>query len=276
MIPVTSSFCRGVAQILSEKGLLTPQASLAQVAALLSHYPEKVIDAFTNGTPDSIAAVEGFRTLLARKTHIIDDDNGALANESAEKILLEMAQAMISAGIDVFDEMVPEKIDLEVFQRPADNGNEKEKTWILQEVEAIGPKRLTAMAQSASLVRLHAYQPYSNYSVGAVVLCNSGRITRACNGENVTYTLTDHAEMGAISQAVQQGEVLQSGRRFVRAVVISHNDSSFPCGLCRQKIIEHCDNALIVDANADGQVRALSSMGVLLPYPFTPTALGIP
>ncbi len=47
--------------------------------------------------------------------------------------------------------------------------------------------KLLQMAKNASK---NAYAPYSDFSVGACVLCKSGKIYCGCNVENASYGLS--------------------------------------------------------------------------------------
>lgn len=158
---------------------------------------------------------------------------------------------------------------------PPQKDLDREQTWILNELEVIGEEKLIQSVKAAVAVRERAYMPYSKYQVGAAVLCESRNIHASCNAETVTYTETDHAERSAITKSISEGEVETSGRKFIKAVVVSHSGESGPCGGCIQRIAEHCDNAVIIDVNEDGDVQRVTSLKVLLPYGFTPTHLGI-
>ena len=83
----------------------------------------------------------------------------------------------------------------------------------------------------------NAYVPYSNFPVGAALLTEDGKIYRGCNIENAAYTPTNCAERTAFFKAVSEGE-----RRF-RAIAVAGNtgDYLFPCGVCRQVMMEFCD-----------------------------------
>lgn len=149
----------------------------------------------------------------------------------------------------------------------------EEKTWIIEKIEKIGDEKLARLVAIAVEVRKNAYQPYSKYAVGATVLCRSGKIYASCNAEAVNFSQTDHAEQSAITKAISEGELGKSGRKFIKAVVVSHSSKSGPCGACRQRIVEHCDNALIIDVNPEGKIRLITSLKILFPYAFTPSHL---
>src|SRR5471032_2653561 len=94
----------------------------------------------------------------------------------------------------------------------------------------------------AAAARLKAYTPYSNFKVGAALLCNDGRVFQGCNVENSSYGLCNCAERTAFFSAVAQG--YQPGD-FSQLVVIGETDGPIaPCGACRQVILELGGNEL--------------------------------
>ena len=50
------------------------------------------------------------------------------------------------------------------------------------------------------------YTPYSNFNVGAALLCRDGTIYQGCNIENAAYTPTNCAERTAFFKAISEGE----------------------------------------------------------------------
>lgn len=157
-----------------------------------------------------------------------------------------------------------------------DSGDvDKEKKWIEKEIKNIGVRKLKTLAKRASLARDNAHTPYSKYNVGGAVLTESGKITEGQNIEVASYSETGHAEEQAIKNAVSSGAVKEGGRKFIKAIAVSHSGDTAPCGRCRQIIVEFCDNALVVVANNKGVINSITSIKLLLPYAFTPSDLGI-
>lgn len=88
-------------------------------------------------------------------------------------------------------------------------------------------EELVARAEAAAA---HAYAPYSDYLVGAVVVTRDGRVFEGCNVENAAYPLGVCAEKTAIVKAASEG--VRPGE--VEAIGITAS----PCGGCRQWLHE--------------------------------------
>ena len=158
---------------------------------------------------------------------------------------------------------------------PSPEEVEKERDWINTEILEIGLEKLESLATIASEARRRSYSPYSKYQVGAALLTVSGEEAAGQNIEIVTFSETGHAEEQATKNAVSSGAVEKNGRKFIRAVAVSHEGDTAPCGRCRQIISEFSDNSLVVVADDEGKIRSVTSIKTLLPYSFTPSDLGI-
>ena len=90
--------------------------------------------------------------------------------------------------------------------------------------------------------RNYSYAPYSEYTVGAALLCKDGRIVTGSNIENASYGATNCAERTAFFKAVSEGEkefeaiAIAGGKKDEEPV-----DYAYPCGICRQVMREFCD-----------------------------------
>lgn len=102
--------------------------------------------------------------------------------------------------------------------------------------------RIRALIGSAMEARKKSYSPYSHYQVGAALLCADGRIVTGCNIENAAYTPTNCAERTAFFKAVSEGVTA-----FWAIAVVGSPEGNvltqyaFPCGVCRQVMLEFCD-----------------------------------
>ncbi len=92
----------------------------------------------------------------------------------------------------------------------------------------------------AEKVMKNAYPPYSQFSVGAALLTESGNVFCGCNIENASYPAGICAERTAIGNAVANGE-----KKFVKLAVVGGKNGEItdfcpPCGICRQVLAEFC------------------------------------
>ena len=87
----------------------------------------------------------------------------------------------------------------------------------------------------------NAYVPYSNFAVGAALLCKNKKIYLGCNIESGTYTPTSCAERTAFFKAVSEGEREFEAIAIVGNKVGEEGDFCAPCGVCRQVMTEFCD-----------------------------------
>ena len=90
------------------------------------------------------------------------------------------------------------------------------------------------LIQKALMAREHAYVPYSGFPVGAALLGASGKVYTGCNVECASYSGTNCAERTALYKAVSEGEVKFNAI----AVVGDLQNYTFPCGICRQVLVE--------------------------------------
>lgn len=105
---------------------------------------------------------------------------------------------------------------------------------------------------------------YSGLRVGAAVLGGSGRIYRGCNFENPSLMMSLCAEKLAILKALSDGEE----RILAIAIASGDGDYCFPCGSCRQFILEFSPEISIYVNGRDGIKRY--SISELLPEAFKP------
>ena len=132
------------------------------------------------------------------------------------------------------------------------------------------PQELLVHAEKA---RQHAYAPYSNFQVGAALLCKDGRIFHGCNVENASYGLCNCAERSAFFNAISVG--YQRGQFQALAVVGSTVEPISPCGACRQVVLElGGDGLAVILGNMAGKM-SITSAGALLPGAFGPEDLQV-
>lgn len=105
----------------------------------------------------------------------------------------------------------------------------------------------------------YAYAPYSNFKVGAALLCSDGTVFTGCNVENAGYGASNCAERTAIFKAVSEGK-----RNFSAiAIVSSSGDETFPCGICRQVMGEFSPELRIILQRSDGTPSVYSFKDIM-------------
>jgi cytidine deaminase len=109
----------------------------------------------------------------------------------------------------------------------------------------------------------NAHAPYSDYQVGAALLCADGSVFSGCNVENASYGLTNCAERTAVFSAIA------AGHKNFKAIAIASSKAPtpFPCGACRQVLAEFCGPGFEVNI-ADGENIKTLTLGELLPHTF--------
>lgn len=122
------------------------------------------------------------------------------------------------------------------------------------------------LLQQARGAREHAYAPYSDFKVGAVVRCKDGRVFAGCNVENAAYPLSVCAERTALGAAIAAGCV--PGDFEGMAIVANTAEPINPCGACRQVMFELGGAALKVTLGNLNGARRETTVGELLPGAF--------
>jgi cytidine deaminase len=121
-------------------------------------------------------------------------------------------------------------------------------------------ERLYAMAEEAALA---SYSPYSDFRVGAALVCEDGTVFTGTNVENRSFGLTICAERSAVSAAVS------AGKRSFAALIVATPDADYPvspCGACRQVLSEFMAPDTPVHFGASLKTLVATTMGALLPH----------
>lgn len=121
------------------------------------------------------------------------------------------------------------------------------------------------LAKIAIDARDNAYVPYSNFKVGAAVVTEDGSIYSGCNIENASYGATNCAERTAIFKAVSEGH------KKIKAIAIVGDMSThtYPCGICRQVIVEFATTDIDIILVKDEDDYIIKTMEEILPGAFT-------
>ncbi len=126
-------------------------------------------------------------------------------------------------------------------------------------------KELTEKAKQA---RKRAYAPYSEFTVGAALLCKDGSIYTGCNIENASYGATICAERTAFFKAVSEGEGDFEAIAIVGAPADKPIEFCPPCGMCRQVMTEFCDMDRFKVVLSNGAEEKIFTLRDLMPYSF--------
>lgn len=119
-----------------------------------------------------------------------------------------------------------------------------------------------------------AYAPYSDFAVGAALLCENGKIYTGFNIENAAFTPTVCAERAAFTRALCDGE-----RSFCAIAVCGgkHGQTTelitTPCGVCRQFMREFCKADFEVITASSAENCRVYTLQQLLPDSFGPENL---
>lgn len=122
--------------------------------------------------------------------------------------------------------------------------------------------KYSELMNEAKEAKKMAYTPYSNFNVGAALLTKSGKVYKGCNVEVASYSGTNCAERTAIFKAVSEGE-----QDFKAIAITGDADGTYPCGICRQVIVEFGkDIDIIIEIGGELKVYTIDD---LLPHSFT-------
>ncbi len=131
-----------------------------------------------------------------------------------------------------------------------------------------------SLIKSALEARKMAYAPYSNFFVGAALEATDGRIFTGCNIENISFGPTNCGERTAFFKAISEGCY-----DFSKIAVVGGINSgaekletfAFPCGVCRQVMLEFCDpltfKVIVAKSEDDYEEYTLAE---IMPHSFSP------
>ena len=122
----------------------------------------------------------------------------------------------------------------------------------------------------------YSYAPYSNFNVAAALLGKSGEIYVGCNIENAALSPGMCAERVAFAKAISSGE-----KEFTAIAIVGGKDGEctqfcFPCGVCRQVMMEFCNPKefkIIAAINIDEY--EIYTLEQLLPNAFGPGTVSV-
>ena len=129
-------------------------------------------------------------------------------------------------------------------------------------------EKIALLIEKATAAREKSYSPYSQFAVGAALLCADGSVYTGANIENSSFTPTVCAERVAFFSAVHDGH-----RDFSAIAIVGGNaDAPIaefcpPCGVCRQVMSEFCggDFKIIL---SNGETYRVMTLDEILPARF--------
>ncbi|MBU2589204.1 MAG: cytidine deaminase [Nanoarchaeota archaeon] len=135
------------------------------------------------------------------------------------------------------------------------------------------------LIEEAERVMSYAYNPYSNFFVGAALRTNDGQVFSSANVENSAYGSTICAERGAIMHANAHGQRLYEKLALIgKGKDFESEDVITPCGSCRQMLYEFSslnDKPLeIIMCNTRKDKIKIATIDELLSMAFGPKELG--
>ena len=123
------------------------------------------------------------------------------------------------------------------------------------------------LIKSALAARENSHSPYSEFRVGAALLCADGKVYTGCNIENASYSATVCAERTALFKAVSEG-----CRDFSAIAIVGGNSDkmtmAYPCGVCRQVMSEFCKKDFRIIVAESEEKYEEYTLGELLPKSF--------
>jgi cytidine deaminase len=122
---------------------------------------------------------------------------------------------------------------------------------------------IEALISLAEDAMKRAIAPYSGFKVGAALLCADGKTYTGCNIENPSLMLTACAERVALQSALSDGYTSFSAM----AIVSNDERYCFPCGSCRQMLMEFAPDIQLYLRSKTGIKKF--TIAELLPYPFS-------
>jgi len=126
----------------------------------------------------------------------------------------------------------------------------------------ISKVRQRKLINSALKVLKHSYSPHSGFKVGSALLSKNGKIYAGTNVEFDAFSLTICAERSALFNGISGGE-----KKFTAIVVATSSDKFiYPCGLCRQALVEFNPDMEVILITKSKKVKSFILKDVMPNY----------
>ncbi len=113
--------------------------------------------------------------------------------------------------------------------------------------------QIKTLIEHAIKVRQNSIAPWTGVKVGAAILTAEGKIYDGTNFQSQIPDGSICAERCALFKALSKGE-----RKFTHIAVVGfQKEFIYPCGHCRQVLIENAGNLTVITANLKGKYKTL-------------------
>jgi cytidine deaminase len=137
----------------------------------------------------------------------------------------------------------------------------------------------TRALDAAEAILENAYNPYSQFAVGACLVAEDGSLVAGTNVENAAYGSTICAERSALVRANAEGKRAFRGIAIIGGGPKSEGEPRLtgPCGACRQMLYEFAEvggnDPWVVLSTPQRENVEVTSVRALLPFGFGPSNL---
>ena len=118
------------------------------------------------------------------------------------------------------------------------------------------------LISAALKVLKNSHSPHSGFKVGSALLVSSGKVYSGTNVEFDALTLTVCAERAALFSAVSGGD-----KKFTAiAIATSSDEFVYPCGLCRQAMVEFNPNLEVILITKSRKIKSFILKDIIPNY----------
>lgn len=120
----------------------------------------------------------------------------------------------------------------------------------------------TKLIKAAKEVIKNSYSHHSGFRVGSALLGKSGRIYKGTNVEFDAFSLTVCAERAALFAGIAGGDKIFNAA----AIVTSSKEFIYPCGLCRQALVEFNPDMEIILITKGNKIKSFILKDIMPDY----------